>query len=138
MGLHRLVWNWDLPEDFMTNQTWTLVDGYLISPRGRRISLAPISKYEAESTSPGIRAKTSLDRAIVFLRMLIGERRWEDGYDRKIDDCFEMNDGAEVVRHVVEIAEAVPAIRSLIVRHQTVGEKCYAEWLDRCNKVEAL
>jgi hypothetical protein len=107
---------------------WELQPGVLISPDGDWFKLSPISKESAESQRHAIHAKTAQERAVIVLRMLIGEREWSDGWERPFDDCFEMNDGDEVVRHIVEIANAFPEIKQLICRHRSVGESCFANW----------
>jgi len=100
----------------------------LSAPDGKRFEFAPISHLTAESKSPGIKAKTARERAVVFLRMLRGAQEWSDGYERKIDDCFEMYDGDDVVRNTIAIAEAIPAVKNLLIRHRNVGEQCYLRW----------
>ena len=100
----------------------------LIAPDGKQFEFATISLLTAESKSPGIKAKTARERAVVFLRMLRGAHEWSSGYERKIDDCFEMNDGDDVVRHTVAIAEAIPTIKNLLMHHYNVDEQCYLRW----------
>ena len=58
-----------------------------------------------------------------------GAREWSDGYERKLDDCMEMNDGDDVVRTLVEICESVPAIKRLLLTHYNVGGPSYDRWL---------
>ena len=91
------------------NSTWTFDErANLVAPNGKRFEFFPISPAAIENKSPGAKAKTARERAIVFLRMLRGAHIWDDGYERKIDDCFEMYDGDEVVCFIVAIAEAIP------------------------------
>lgn len=39
-----------------------------------------------------------------------------------------MNDGDDVVRDIVAIAEAIPAVKRLIIYHRNIGEACYLRW----------
>jgi hypothetical protein len=87
-----------------------------------RISLA-----EALNGHHAIRAKDARERAIVFLRLLSGESRWNDGAERRVDDCFEMNDGDDVVRWLLRFANEEPYICNLLTEHSSVGPRCLSE-----------
>lgn len=100
----------------------------LIAPDGKRFDFSPISLGVSAIKSPAAKVKTARERAVVFLRMLRGAHVWNDGNERKIDDCFEMYDGDDVVRNTVAIAEAIPNIKNLLLRHRNVGEQCYLRW----------
>lgn len=115
---------------------WTIEPGYLFSPDGEKFRLAPISKESAESQKHAINAKDARERAVIVIRMLLGEREWTDGWERPFDDCFEMNDGDEVVRHIVEIANTFPEVKYLICRHRSVGENCFALWEKRAKALQ--
>lgn len=77
-----------------------------------------IDREAAERDRHALRARTSFQRAVIVLRLLMGEREWSDGYERRLDDCFEMGDGDEVVRHLLVFAEADPRIERLLNSHR--------------------
>lgn len=77
-----------------------------------------IDREMAERERHAFRAKTGLQRATIVLRLLLGEREWSDGYERRLDDCFEMGDGDEVVRHLLAFAEADSRIERLLNSHR--------------------
>lgn len=60
--------------------------------------------------------------------MIVAERTWSDGYERRIDDCFEMNDGDEVVKWILKICEAFPELGELCKRHHIVGKEQFRIW----------
>jgi len=67
--------------------------------------------------SPAIKAKGAYQRAIVFLRMLAGDSNWFDSYSRSMDDLFEMGDGKEVVRWIVDLYNDSDQIKNLCDNH---------------------
>ena len=86
----------------------------------RRVSLAQVET-------------SAFGRAVIALRMLVGAPLWSDGYERALDDCFEMNDGDEVVATLVRIAEADSRVRQLLESHvNTRG--CLAGWIESARK----
>lgn len=85
------------------------------------LSAGPISKHEAERKNHAIHAKTALARAQIVIRLLLGEDEWSDGYERKLDDCFEMNDGDAVCGWLLEMADQHEGIRRLLTTHRNVG-----------------
>ena len=87
-----------------------------------------LSKHEADSGYHANRAADAQERAVIFLRLLAGESKWSDGYERRVDDCFENNDGDAVVGWLLEWSAACPKIRALITLHRTVGLECFATW----------
>ena len=91
----------------------------------------PISKGLAEHYRHATIAADACQRAVIFLRMLVGEADWSDGYERRVDDCFEMNDGDEVCRTLLGFAAADPRIRNLLASHRLVGERVLQEWSQR-------
>ena len=87
---------------------------------------------EAASSSRGkagsaIRVGSAYERALLVIRMLLGSATWGDGYERSLDDCFEMNDGTEVVIHLVTFAEADARIMDLLMNHSAT-RGCYDGW----------
>jgi hypothetical protein len=113
----------------MNRQWYFDKDNYqLASPDARRHTFSPIDKRDAERSRHGARAHTAEERAVVVYRMLVGEREWSDGWERLFDDCFEMNDGDDVVCHIVDIAESLPTFKRIICGHSNVGEECYKRW----------
>ena len=88
-----------------------------------------IGKHEAEDKKHAIRASGgAYERAIIVLRMLIGETEWTDGWERPLDDCFEMNDGDEVCAWLLEFGDGDPRIKAFIAGHRNVGAGCLASW----------
>ena len=78
-----------------------------------------INKHAAHRAHHGGHAKDAYERAVVVLRMLAGEKEWSDGYERKLDDCFEMSDGEQVCGWLIEFAEADPRIQDLLENHRS-------------------
>jgi hypothetical protein len=93
-----------------------------------KILYYPISHFEADSKLHAIRAKDAYERAIIFLRMIVGERVWSNGYERRIDDCFEMNDGDEVVKWILKICKAFPSLADFCKQHHIVGYNQFKVW----------
>lgn len=87
-----------------------------------------ITKTEAVHANHAIRAADAYERAVILLRLLIGEDEWSDGYERKLDDCFEMNDGDAVAGWLLEFAEADPRIQKLLATHYNTGAS-FPQWL---------
>ena len=83
----------------------------------RQVQAHPIGLAASEHGRHAIRATSSYERAILCLRMLAGSHTWSDGYERRLDDCFEMNDGAAVAGWLIEFAEADERIALLINEH---------------------
>jgi hypothetical protein len=73
------------------------------------------------------RAADAYERAVILLRLLLGEEDWGDGYERKVDDCFEMNDGDAVAGWLIEFADSDSHIMHLLLHHRyTRG--CLSNW----------
>lgn len=85
----------------------------------RHVYINSISNTCAERHNHAIRAADAYERAIIFLRLLAGETEWSNGYERKVDDCFEMNDGDEVCGWLLEFADTAPGILDLMFTHST-------------------
>ena len=79
-----------------------------------------ITKHCAGKANHAIHAADAYERAVIFIRLLLGEKIWDDGYERKIDDCFEMGDGDEVCGWLLEFSEADSNIENLFANHQTL------------------
>ena len=95
-----------------------------------------LSHAEAERGNHAIHAADAYERATIVLRLLLGEREWSDGYERKLDDCFEMNDGDAVAGWLIEFAENDPRIRQLLLTHSATaftGTDVFTVWKDRRN-----
>ncbi len=90
-----------------------------------------IDKNGAERRRHAQLAATAYERAVIVLRMLLGERYWGDGHERRLDDCFEMNDGDDVVRHLLTFADADPRIEQLLDTHENT-RGVLAAWRERC------
>lgn len=84
-----------------------------------------------------LRVTTAYARALLVIRMLLGSTTWRDGYERSLDDCFEMNDGTEVVIHLVTIAEADARIMELLLTHSAT-RGCYDGWKVKADECRAL
>lgn len=91
----------------------------------------PIFTGDAVSGSHGIRSKDAYERAVIVLRMLVAEADWSDGFERKLDDCFEMGDGAEVTRHLLDFCSSDPRILRLLATHRSVGQTQLDCWRER-------
>lgn len=93
-----------------------------------------ISKEEAQRGNHAIRATGgAYERAVIVLRLLSGEKKWGDGYERKLDDCFEMNDGDAVAGWLIEFAEHDPRIHRLLTTHNNLafsGSDCITRWTE--------
>ena len=77
-----------------------------------------LSHREAERGNHAIKAPGgAYERATIVLRLLLGEREWSDGYERKLDDCFEMGDGDAVCGWLLEFADSDPRIHRLLTTH---------------------
>jgi len=74
--------------------------------------------------SAAIRAKTARARAGIAARMIKTIKPWPQGWglgcNRKFDDCFEMGDGREVVRHLKAMALVDPELRAGMRIHKDV------------------
>lgn len=75
--------------------------------------LRPIFPTDRDARRLGIEAPTAEARALVALRMLASPDPWTDGYERSFDNCFEMNDGDEVVRAILALLDAQPTLERL-------------------------
>jgi len=82
----------------------------------------PIFHADAELRNHALYAKDAYERAVIFLRMIIAEWKWDDGWERKIDNCFEMSDGAAVCGWLLEFCDADPRIRNILAAHSCM--KC--------------
>ena len=87
-----------------------------------------LNKHEAERGNHAIHARDARERAVIVLRLLAGEDEWGDGYERKLDDCFEMNDGDAVCGWLIEFAEADPRIHRLLFNHYNCGQSFQKHW----------
>ena len=101
------------------------------NPISEIILRSPIGKHEADRGLHAIRAKDARERAVIFLRLLAGESEWSDGYERRVDDCFEMNYGNDVVMWLLRFAAAEPFIERLLSSHRTVGQRVLTEWREK-------
>jgi len=92
---------------------------------------AAITKRAAEHGLHANHAKDAYERATIVLRLLLGEREWTDGYERRLDDCFENGDGDAVCGWLIEFAENDSNIRQLLVDHwnlRITGSNILAHW----------
>lgn len=95
------------------------------------ITANSISLTESVNGMHGQRAKNAYERALICLRLLAGAAEWSDGYERRLDDCFEMMDGDDVVRWLVFFATCNARVRRLIAKHRNIGERSLAEWTEK-------
>ena len=90
-----------------------------------------INRQAAQSGRHAILAANARERAIIALRLLAGESNWSDGDERRLDDCFEMNDGDDVVRWLLRFASDEPFVNQLLSVHRNVGIRCLTEWREK-------
>jgi len=81
--------------------------------------------------------KTAYERALLVMRMLLGSTTWNDGFERSLDDCFEMNDGTDVIVYLVAFAEADARIMELLLTHSAT-RGCYGGWKVKADECRAL
>ena len=93
-----------------------------------RVGRTGKDRHEAERGNHAIHARDARERAVIVLRLLAGEDEWGDGYERKLDDCFEMNDGDAVCGWLIEFAEADPRIHRLLFNHYNCGQSFQKHW----------
>lgn len=74
--------------------------------------------------SQAIRAKTAKERANIALRMM---KTYKDLNRRTFGDCFEMGDGDEVKRIIVEKVKANPFLLPIVKRGLVLPELAYME-----------
>jgi hypothetical protein len=79
-----------------------------------------LTHHAAVDGNHAIHADDAYERATIVLRLLLGEREWSDGFERKLDDCFEMNDGNAVCGWLIEFAEHDERIRALLNTHRNL------------------
>src|ERR1017187_7707599 len=79
-----------------------------------------LTHMAAENGLHANRAQDAYERATIVLRLLLGEDEWSDGYERRLDDCFENNDGNAVCGWLIEFAEHDARIRELLETHSSV------------------
>lgn len=82
------------------------------------ILLDPIFPMDSHARQAGGKAKDAQARALVALRMLASQQPWNDGFERGMDDCFEMGDGDDVVRHILALVDTHPELLALFERHR--------------------
>lgn len=95
------------------------------------ITAHPLNHRNVDRVRPGLTARTARQRALQVLQMLAGEPYWRDGWERQLDNCFEMNDGNEVCGWLIEWAEADPRIHALLTTHSAMsytGSDAITEW----------
>ena len=90
-----------------------------------------IDRHTATRENHAIHATTAYERAVIFLRLLLGEAEWSDGYERKVDDCFEMNDGDAVCGWLLEFADHAPRIQGLLWNHASCSGSTRTLWESR-------
>jgi hypothetical protein len=89
-----------------------------------------IDHAEAEHSYHANRGHDAYERAVIVLRLLLGEAVWDDGYERRLDDCFENGDGDAVCGWLLEFAEADARIHTLLATHyNTKGS--FQVWLPK-------
>ena len=99
---------------------------YRVDPDGDELDLYVhcyrhrLTHEAAERGLHANQAKDAYERATIVLRLLLGEREWGDGYERRLDDCFEMNDGNAVCGWLIEFAEHDERIRELLNNHDNL------------------
>lgn len=71
-------------------------------------------RRRANGSSPAIRAKGALEYIVFRNRNPL---QFDGGEERAFDSCFEMSDGAEVIRHLRYMADRTPEVRQEIERH---------------------
>jgi len=64
--------------------------------------------------SEASRAKSAKARATIAARMIMAHKP-SNGFPRSFDDCFEMNDGTEVVAELLRRAESKPEFKAALV-----------------------
>lgn len=89
-----------------------------------------IDNASAEKGRHAQRATTAYERAVIVLRLLLGEDEWSDGYERRLDDCFEMGDGDDVVRHLLAFAAEDKRVENLLETHDNM-RGVLAIWRER-------
>jgi hypothetical protein len=67
--------------------------------------------------SEAIRAKSAAERATIAANLLKGTKERNKDLGREFDDCFEMGDGDEVLRLLIERAYDDLALRIAVRRH---------------------
>ena len=70
------------------------------------------------SISRGSKAKKAITRAKIAADIIKNYKR----FDRGFDDCFEMGDGNEVVKHITEMARTDRQLASALLDRKPLGD----------------
>jgi hypothetical protein len=105
----------------------------------RHVHEHAISHRDADRRSPANRARNAYERAVIFLCLLAGETEWSDGYERRVDDCFENGDGDAVCAWLLEFADTAPGILDLMANHSNLRTwaNVRADW-EKCRGCHRL
>jgi hypothetical protein len=87
--------------------------------------------------SAATQATTARKRATIALEMIVRYRHDRFyGMSRAFDDCFEMNDGDEVIQHGLRSLEHSPRYRAAVLGE---GRTCSpVVWIRHAENIEAI
>ncbi len=84
--------------------------------------------------SEAIRAKTAAQRATIAADLLKETKERNADLGRPFDDCFEMGDGGEVLRILIERAKDDVALRNAVRRHWKIAPTALTQAVNEMSK----
>ena len=81
--------------------------------------------------SEALRAKSAGERATIAANLLKGTKERNKDLGREFDDCFEMGDGDEVMRILIERAKDDLALRIAVRRHWQTAPNALTDAVNR-------